>query len=535
MILRMCIVTMVVALAVNTSFGQGLVNKSVLTVEDGVSLYVQTALTNSSGATINNDGNVIVSNNGLLTNQGTFYVFDDASLVQTTNGSGLSNSGTFNVQRQPTTSAGWTYWSSPVTSAPCPGSNPYSFIPNNSTQYYDDDNNPNPDPGWLSNSSNMTPGQGRASYNNSGLGTFIGTANNGNVSVPLSFTSYAPLTANPTPFNFVGNPYPCALDANQFVTDNASIYGSIYYWDHGGSIDPSDYAVWNGIGSVSPSSTGGSPDDYIGTGQGFFVRALNSGTLNFNNNMRVASNNTQFFRMDAGGLSRLWFSVENNANTDYNEILIGMLEDATDGEDRLYDAVKLRGNSDLALGAVNTDVNADWEYSIMGFPPPVFDKLIPLNVLIGANGSFTFTAKTMEGFDGYDVYFDDVTVPGYVYLQEGTEINVQLTEGFYQNRFYLGIVPEMIVTGDDDPLNSSYLGLNAFISQGRLNVSIEGQELANGILELIDLRGKVVWSKQKASLTRAGVSIPVETISKGLYSVRFSTSNKSLVQKVIKG
>jgi hypothetical protein len=48
------------------------------------------------------------------------------------------------------------------------------------------------------------------------------------------------------------------------------------------------------------------PNGFIGTAQGFMVRALNGGAVaNFTNTQRVAGNNTQFHKT-SGEDSRMW-------------------------------------------------------------------------------------------------------------------------------------------------------------------------------------------------------------------------------------
>ncbi|MNR10138.1 hypothetical protein D3C85_1263730 [compost metagenome] len=116
-------------------------------------------------------------------------------------------------------------------------------------------------------------------------GSFIGVPNNGPISVPLIAAETS---------NLLGNPYPSAIYADEFIFDNSSnLYGTLYFWTH--NSPPSklvdgdatynytldDYAVYNLTGSVevgnligsgattNPNTT--SPKGYIAAGQSFFV------------------------------------------------------------------------------------------------------------------------------------------------------------------------------------------------------------------------------------------------------------------------
>ena len=115
-----------------------------------------------------------------------------------------------------------------------------------------------------------------------------------------------------------GNPYPSAIDAEEFLVLNQSVIeGSIWVWKHGlnptSSTSPfynnyqynynptSDYIKYNGLGSTEPDTFAGK----IASGQGFMVNMLHAAatpnTLTFTNNLRadasiMSYDNTDFFR-----------------------------------------------------------------------------------------------------------------------------------------------------------------------------------------------------------------------------------------------
>ena len=101
--------------------------------------------------------------------------------------------------------------------------------------------------------------------------TFIGMPNNGTLTTPIIGRNYLPsATTNPCVntkinMNFIGNPYPSALDADSFLSDptNTSIVGgAIYQWSHNTQISGAtagdnlynytrnDYTVYNRLGGV---------------------------------------------------------------------------------------------------------------------------------------------------------------------------------------------------------------------------------------------------------------------------------------------
>ncbi|MGB1318086.1 MAG: hypothetical protein ACPG5W_07755, partial [Flavobacteriales bacterium] len=182
------------------------------------------------GATVNVllDGTLDVF--GVLTNYGTINVNNGGSLLQRT-GSTISGSGICHVQRQGNTGFNYDYWSAPISNQSVVPGTSYLFDSNASTQA-DTDDSPS-DPGWTAYNGTMQQGKGYAGRG-AGLYTFSGTAGNGNVSMPLvyhAFDNTFMQTSAGTPYNLVGNPYPSAISAAQFIADNPNIDGTITFWD----------------------------------------------------------------------------------------------------------------------------------------------------------------------------------------------------------------------------------------------------------------------------------------------------------------
>ena len=149
---------------------------------------------------------------------------------------------------------------------------------------------------------NMSPGEGWT-MKGPGTGpitadqnyTFIGKPNNSTTAVDIS------LTVNGGNDYLVGNPFPSALDANDFIADNPHIDGTLLFWEHWGggthflSQYQGGYAMYNLSGGtpavshplVSQSGTGTKiPERYVPVGQGFFVVANTTGNIEFKNSQR---------------------------------------------------------------------------------------------------------------------------------------------------------------------------------------------------------------------------------------------------------
>lgn len=466
-------------------------------------------------------GGTLNSNNGVIINSGATLLHGAG-----TTGGGGSVTGNVTVKRQGTTSnTVFNFWSSPVQNGTVPGNSIFSYNSDLSTQDYSDDFPA--DPGWEAFSGTMTVAKGYTSRGGA-LASFYGPVNNGTIPFALTYHAYSPGNTNPgTPFNLVGNPYPGAISASSFVGANSNINGSLYFWDDdlsgGSGYSYTDYAVWNGTGSIGTGAGTTPPNGFIASGQGFLVRALNSGNVNFSNSMRVSGPNNLFFKPNADD-SKLWLSLE--GDNLYNEILIGMLEDATEGEDRLYDAVKVRGNTGISLAAV--DANND--YAIMAFPPPFVEKTVPLSVSVGEEGPYNFTADRMLGFDGYQVWLEDNKTAQWLQLLEGTQMSVLLTEGEHIGRFYLHFKqsePSGVNEADQNTIS-------AFWSDDQVVISV-GETVSDATVEIISSDGRVVYSKSATSVNAGSqVSISMVSASSGVYMVRVSSTQELLTQRFIK-
>ena len=360
---------------------------------EACSLYINP----SYALTVGSNSYVKVQNS--IYNNGTLLVQNEGSVIQIDNSGIYDDSGS--VASNPTTVEkltavldAWyeyTYWSSPVTnetigSALFPSS-PYrrfsfnagNFVDstyetnnNNATVVgagvddIDDDAND-----WQLRAAGdlMTPGVGYAATHSPAAYTtatnynysFRGPLNTGIISVPVERND---TETGDTNWNLIGNPYPSAIDATLFFNENnyivnpstGTLDGAIYLWSHSTppsvtnngnqqiNFDLNDYITLNYTGSSVSGVT-----NYIASGQGFFVTYSDAapsttGTVTFNNSMRVDGNNNQFFRTSNVNAStntsenKLWLKLTNDFGLKDN-IMIGYVNGATAVNDgAAYDA-----------------------------------------------------------------------------------------------------------------------------------------------------------------------------------------------------
>ncbi len=323
----------------------------------------------------------------------------------------------------------------------------------------------------------------------------------------------------------IGNPYPSAIDIEEFiaVNDNTVIDGSLYFinTDRRQKINTVDFAVWNMLGSIS----GGSedvPDGTIGVGQGFYVMIaednVNSPIL-FTDDMRIAKKDTE---EETSEISKFKISVSNNFNL-YNETLIGLSENATDGFDQLYDAYKLKPNQDISLYSKYGD--SDFAILALAKAPTEIDEyVIPLGFNTTGEEEFTFNFFDLTNLEECEVYFEDKETGSVLNIKETGKYTFTSSKGLNENRFLIRLNP-----GDtENPDNLKYhdSGANMHSSDGNIVINLI-PDSGYSTVYVYDEKGMLVY---EGSINQQEIIIPV---TQGFYLVRLQGDEKKHVRKVV--
>ncbi|MFY0482387.1 T9SS sorting signal type C domain-containing protein [Flavobacterium sp. PLA-1-15] len=402
----------------------------------------------NAGHTVTIAGSTYIKTFNEIINNGTLVVANNASLVQEY--SSKPNVGMASIYRntQPMYRYDFTYWSSPVAETTLDDLSPGTFF----DKYASWDATTQT---WVYNpygTETMIPGKGyiiRApqSYSvNPAIktifeGVFVGTPNNGTITYPVSGDS----TGNK--YNLIGNPYPSAINALSFLTaNNTTLDGTIYLWTHdatpvnsGGTLSylQSDYATYNFSGGTAPGSSP-IPGNKIGSGQSFFVAGIANGNATFNNSMRLLNDNSQFYR-PAGGEGvesvtdekhRFWLNFS-GAEGVFSQILLGYLENATNGLDWGYDGKTLSSNQISLYSLLDQE-----KLAIQAKALPFSDTdAIPLGYKTTKAGTFSISLDQFEGlFYDQDIFLKDNLLDDVHNLKEEA-YTFTSTIGTFHNRF----------------------------------------------------------------------------------------------------
>jgi hypothetical protein len=361
----------------------------------------------------------------------------------------------------------------------------------------------------------MQPGAGYITTGTIGISnsaenrTFAGDANNGSILVNSGVASAG--------YTLVGNPYPSAISATDFLAVNDNVSGSgateptIWLWNHAtnqsaGTNDDGDYATINHLGAVTGGNAGVMPNGNIASCQGFFVQAASaSPVISFTNAMRVVGNNGQFFKQgNTENRQRIWLNLSNDRNQS-NQILIGFVEGASVDYDGMYDGDKLKGNSGLAFYSLT----GNRELAIQGLPYLSADETsrIPLGLDAWITGEYTITLDSLDNWpQSYTAWVEDKEADTLVALADLPYTFTVDTVGSIKNRFALVVKHALNEAGGGQGLenpeepgtttgrtDSQETFFKAYVNQGDLVLS-SGHEIER--FTLYDLTGRIVLEQE---------------------------------------
>ncbi len=468
----------------------------------------------------------------LTVSGGSITFENNANLIQTNS---VANSGVITVKRNSALQVrlDHTLWSSPVENVNLFGFSPLTLT--NRFYTYATATNSYINNG-LSASSTFIPGKGfavRAPNTFSTVpqtweGVFTGIPNNGNIQFTLETSG--------TGYNLVGNPYPSPIDAGSLIGANPNISGSLYFYAHTLTMGTNglfpagtNYAVWNASGSTAATAgTSGvpslTPNGILQVGQGFIVKAIGPGKVNFNNEMRMNNTQNQFFR-NATTLERhrLWLNLSNTSGIDYNQIMVGYIEGATMGFDKNFDALAF-GNSGNSLSSIIDGL----DYTIQGRALAFSDNdRVSLGFKAEIAGNFTITLTNKDGLflENQPVYIFD-TATNSTHEIKTTPYTFYSEAGTFDNRFQLVYTTALEIPISEFNSNS----VKAYKKEGVYTISSKEKPIKEVLA--YDTLGRLIF-KQSNINAKSVALIGLPTTNQIVFLKVISQENTSVSIKII--
>ncbi|RAJ12148.1 LamG-like jellyroll fold domain-containing protein [Olleya aquimaris] len=416
--------------------------------------------------------------------------------------------------------------------------------------------------GVLNTSTPLLSGTGYTQKGGGSLSEYIfdGKPNNGTILLSATDTGGSGSVGGSSKTEYLlGNPYPSALDANQFILDNSSVIsGEIYLWEqwagdsHILNAYEGGYATLNLLGGVKAyqfvglnGANNGSQDGlktptrYLPVAQGFMVEVANDGEIVFNNNQRVfkteASGDSIFFKTqntqeqsepelaEAIQKIRLEFKTSNNLG---RELLLGFSSITTDGFDYGYDAkVYETSVNDLTM-PLNNDKTV-----IQAFSSITSDKVIDLNFIADGLTTYSIKAIALENIEStQEVYLLDNLTGVYHNLNGNQEYNFTSEAGEYNDRFDLVFQNKSAVLGVDNFETDNSL---IYYSTSQETLFVKGLKTEAKVVKLYNALGQEVYNNVSITNQQLENGLKFSNLSTGLYIVSIKTENNQTIDKKI--
>ncbi len=395
--------------------------------------------------------------------------------------------------------------------------------------------------------------------------TFIGKPNSGTI------TRYIPIGQT----YLLGNPYPSALDADEFIKDNLEgraghnvINGVLLFWDHFGTSNNhnlaqyeggySTYTLMGGVAGInnSPLTSNNlaqglkAPERYIAVGQGFFVTAsldpgikgttatVDGGDISFKNSQRTfereaaasslfvkqkATDKSSIAKKDTRLKIRLGFD---SAAGLHRQLLLGADDNSTSKFDIGYDAIMFGSKPD----DVYWDLN-DLKLVIQAVPNFNDNQIIPMGISVAKEGQSTIKIDALENIsNNLDIYlYDNVTE---IYHDiKSKPLQLLLPIGQYKNRFSLQFVNKPY----DIDKNNLADGIVVYYTNNNemLNIKNRFTDVTVDKVSLFNILGQKLTNWDIEDIKQNNIQIPIKNVSSGVYIVKLATSKGDFSEKII--
>lgn len=355
--------------------------------------------------------------------------------------------------------------------------------------------------------------------NATALVDFQGMLNNGT----YTRSNLARGPQNSAGWQFLGNPYPSAVDYNVLLSNSTGIENALFVYKSNGQYTGTYTSYVNGKGANSGTNV-------LPLGQGFFVRtaAGQTGTVNFTNAARTNAPETALFQRTAADPRPTLALTLRNASI-ANQARVYFEQGATAAFDAKFDAHYLPATHGLDLAS---DISTE-ALAINGLPELAGATTVPLRVRARTAGTYTLAVDELANLPaGYRAYLRDASTGSYTDLTTTPSVSLELTAGEAPTgRFAL-------LFTSASPLATAPAALAALAAvypspaHGTATLVLPQALRGNSAstVQLLNSLGQVVLTKTVAAGSGITIELPLAGIAAGIYTVR-ATTEAGLVAK----
>ena len=376
---------------------------------------------------------------------------------------------------------------------------------------------------------------------------FRGKPNDGTISIPVL----------PNELTLTGNPYPSAVNLQDFLNSETNCTGIAYFWqqdktqnshfiaDYKGGYAtysganiyvPAPFYQYDGSGNAITTLNSNATlyeRKYAPIGQGFMIKGLQKGTVQMKNNYRVfvsesPANSSQFEKRsntektsNANTNSLIRFNTLLN-NGPISQTILAFNPQYTDGIDRSKDASSLHNNPANVYFLIGGK-----EYVINSL---AFDsnKKIPIGFRNVSQANYKITVNEIVNLpEAENVYLHDKTTDLYHDIKNSF-YELTLAAGTNNTRYEITFKNNTL--GTDEVLKKD-LFLFQNNTEKMLNVSNPTQKEL-GTINLYDIVGRLIF--QKTDLGNESIlQISTSNLNDGIYIVKLTAENQLELSKKI--
>lgn len=390
----------------------------------------------------------------------------------------------------------------------------------------------------------------------------------------------------------VGNPYPSAINAAEFILDNlktdiTSRYGNgrnsqnvfngaLYFWDHfsgkthyleryiGG------YAIWNLSGSTEAISNderilandavgNKKPGQFIPVGQGFFVNTVldpviaqlsgitvSGGPIQFKNSQRVyereAGNSESIFhsqekkgpnttsnKASADERQKIWLKFDSPLGY-HRQILVTADSNTTSGFDLGYDAPLIEDNDEDMYWFFN-----DYEFVIQAVEDFNVDRELDLGMKIHEKGNITISIDELKNIpDDMEIFLKDSLLQVTHDLRK-VKYTATSDTGTFHNRFKIIFKdPNAVIEPEDEIVEEEETGeFEILYVNGSREILVRNPQLINiDRIYLNNVLGQQIHVYYDIPGEKE-LRLPVHRFSSGVYIVKVHSEKGIRTKKII--
>lgn len=344
-----------------------------------------------------------------------------------------------------------------------------------------------------------------------------GTINSGSVVLPVTFTASA--GAADDGWNFVGNPYPSAVDWDIIAGWTKTNYGSnaISVWDPTKGTS-GGYRTWNG-------STGDLGHGRIASGQGFWIHGISGTALSIHEQAKT-STTTSFLRSTSEPVNSLEIALRDNSSSDEDYAYLQVNRKAGIQYDE-YDGVKLNSPTfnivSLSGDGVPLSIN---QMDAIPTGVPIFLRITDIGI-----GTFSLSVNGQGEFASSGATLHDKLTGEVINISEGNYTFTVTESAVSQpiDRFYL-VFGEM----PNNPSMPNKVRVFPNPTSSTVNVLVADPLASKDVMVLDVMGNNVGYIKLKEESGILGGSMEMSALPPGVYLIKTWVDGKVSVNKFVK-